>query len=105
MLVLGIDPGSITSGWALLKSEGKKIEYVGSGILEFDKKVDFLERLTQIKEISDALISELNPDEVARYKAGEKQLTGFFMGQLMKVSQGKADPKLANGLLRQMLDA
>ena len=50
-------------------------------------------------------VFELNPDEVARYKAGEKQLTGFFMGQLMKVSKGKADPKLANGLLRQMLDA
>jgi aspartyl-tRNA(Asn)/glutamyl-tRNA(Gln) amidotransferase subunit B len=50
-------------------------------------------------------VFELNPDEVARYRAGEKQLTGFFMGQLMKVSQGKADPKLANGLLRQMLEA
>jgi aspartyl-tRNA(Asn)/glutamyl-tRNA(Gln) amidotransferase subunit B len=50
-------------------------------------------------------VFELNPDEVTRYRAGEKQLTGFFMGQLMKVSQGKADPKLANGLLRQMLDA
>lgn len=50
-------------------------------------------------------VFELNPDEVTRYRGGEKQLTGFFMGQLMKVSQGKADPKLANGLLRQMLDA
>jgi aspartyl-tRNA(Asn)/glutamyl-tRNA(Gln) amidotransferase subunit B len=50
-------------------------------------------------------VFELHADEVARYKAGEKQLTGFFMGQLMKVSQGKADPKLANGLLRKMLDA
>ncbi len=50
-------------------------------------------------------VFELHPDEVARYRGGEKQLTGFFMGQLMKVSQGKADPKLANGLLRQMLDA
>ncbi|MEI8116993.1 MAG: Asp-tRNA(Asn)/Glu-tRNA(Gln) amidotransferase subunit GatB [Flavobacteriia bacterium] len=50
-------------------------------------------------------VFELNQDEVSRYRAGEKQLTGFFMGQLMKVSQGKADPKLANGLLRQMLDA
>ena len=50
-------------------------------------------------------VFELNQDEVSRYRAGEKQLTGFFMGQLMKVSQGKADPKLANGLLSQMLDA
>lgn len=45
-----------------------------------------------------------NPSEVARYAAGEKQLVGFFMGQLMKVSQGKADPKQANQLMRNMLD-
>jgi aspartyl-tRNA(Asn)/glutamyl-tRNA(Gln) amidotransferase subunit B len=46
-----------------------------------------------------------NENEVERYKAGEKQLTGFFMGKLMKVSQGKADPKIANSLLRQMLES
>jgi aspartyl-tRNA(Asn)/glutamyl-tRNA(Gln) amidotransferase subunit B len=45
-----------------------------------------------------------NPSEVERYRNGEKQLIGFFMGQLMKVSGGKADPKAANGILRQQLD-
>lgn len=45
-----------------------------------------------------------NPSEVIRYKNGEKQLTGFFMGQLMKVSKGKADPKSANSLLRTKLE-
>ncbi|MCF8407609.1 MAG: Asp-tRNA(Asn)/Glu-tRNA(Gln) amidotransferase subunit GatB [Crocinitomicaceae bacterium] len=45
-----------------------------------------------------------NPSEVERYKNGEKQLTGFFMGQLMKVSKGKADPKSANSLLRSKLE-
>ena len=45
-----------------------------------------------------------NPSEVQRYVAGEKQLVGFLMGQLMKVSQGKADPKQANPMLRKMLD-
>ena len=49
-------------------------------------------------------VIENNPTEVARYVAGEKQLVGFLMGQLMKVSQGKADPKQANPLLRKMLD-
>lgn len=50
-------------------------------------------------------VMELNPNEVERYKNGEKQLIGFFMGQLMKVSQGKADPKQSNQLMRSMLDA
>lgn len=45
-----------------------------------------------------------NPAEVERYKNGEKQLIGFFMGQLMKVSNGKADPKQSNQLLRKKLD-
>lgn len=45
-----------------------------------------------------------NTAEVARYKNGEKQLIGFFMGQLMKVSAGKADPKASNAILRQQLE-
>lgn len=45
-----------------------------------------------------------NPNEVSRYKNGEKQLTGFLMGQLMKVSKGKADPKKANQIMRELLE-
>lgn len=48
-------------------------------------------------------VFEQHPDEVARFKGGETQLTGFFMGQLMRVSGGKADPKAANQLLRQLI--
>ncbi|GAA4358170.1 Asp-tRNA(Asn)/Glu-tRNA(Gln) amidotransferase subunit GatB [Hymenobacter saemangeumensis] len=46
-----------------------------------------------------------NPAKVAEYKAGKKSLTGMFMGELMKLTGGKADPKLANQLLRAALDA
>tara|TARA_B100000508_G_scaffold55003_3_gene42688 strand:- start:58477 stop:59952 length:1476 start_codon:yes stop_codon:yes gene_type:complete len=45
-----------------------------------------------------------HPGEVERYKGGEKQLVGFFMGQVMKASGGKADPKAANKLIRQKLE-
>lgn len=45
-----------------------------------------------------------NTAEVSRYKNGEKQLIGFFMGQLMKISAGKADPKASNAILRQQLE-
>ncbi len=65
MLVLGIDPGSLTTGWALLKSEGRKIFYVGSGVLEFNKKEIFLDRLTDIKVQFSSLIKEVNPHEIA----------------------------------------
>ena len=46
-----------------------------------------------------------NPEKVAEYKAGKKSLTGMFMGELMKLTGGKADPKQANQLLRAALDA
>ena len=45
-----------------------------------------------------------NPSEAQRFKNGEQQLIGFFMGQLMRVSKGKADPKIANSLLRKKLN-
>ncbi|MGV3630318.1 MAG: Asp-tRNA(Asn)/Glu-tRNA(Gln) amidotransferase subunit GatB [Bacteroidota bacterium] len=57
-----------------------------------------------IKAYIEQVIAE-NPKEVERYRGGEKQLVGFFMGQLMKVSQGKADPKQANQLMRNLLES
>lgn len=45
-----------------------------------------------------------HPEEVERYRSGEKQLVGFFMGQVMKASGGKADPKAANQLMRKVLE-
>jgi aspartyl-tRNA(Asn)/glutamyl-tRNA(Gln) amidotransferase subunit B len=44
------------------------------------------------------------PDEVTRYRGGDAKLLGFLMGQLMKESAGKADPKRANELLRARLE-
>ncbi|MGH7524937.1 MAG: Asp-tRNA(Asn)/Glu-tRNA(Gln) amidotransferase subunit GatB [Gemmatimonadales bacterium] len=44
-----------------------------------------------------------HPDEVSRYRAGEKKLTGFFVGQVMKQSGGKADPKAIQPLLVERL--
>lgn len=65
MLVLGIDPGSVVSGWALLKVEGNKTTYVKSGILKFDKDTLFLDRSKEIKRKFESLINELRPDEVS----------------------------------------
>ncbi|HEX6668882.1 MAG TPA: Asp-tRNA(Asn)/Glu-tRNA(Gln) amidotransferase subunit GatB, partial [Gemmatimonadales bacterium] len=44
-----------------------------------------------------------NPGEVARYKAGETKLLGFFVGQVMKRSKGKADPKGVQPVLTERL--
>ena len=44
-----------------------------------------------------------NPSEVAKYKAGKKNLLGFFVGQAMKDLKGKGNPGLLNGLFKQKL--
>ncbi len=82
-------------------------------LTEIDKSpLHLAEKMNLIQDSSeDALLGFINevirqhPGEVERYRNGEKQLVGFFMGQLMRVSGGKADPKIANALLRKTLEA
>jgi len=50
----------------------------------------------------DKVISE-NPDKVKEYKSGKEKLFGFFVGQTMKISHGKANPKLVNDILKKKL--
>ena len=56
-----------------------------------------------ILPIIDQLIIEY-PKEVESFKNGKTKLLGFFVGQLMKRTKGKADPKLANKLLSEKLN-
>ncbi|MDZ7714695.1 MAG: Asp-tRNA(Asn)/Glu-tRNA(Gln) amidotransferase subunit GatB [Balneolaceae bacterium] len=56
-----------------------------------------------IEPIVDEVISE-NPDEVQRYKEGKKGLIGFFIGQVMQRSQGKANPNLVRELISSKLE-
>ncbi|MBN2013040.1 Asp-tRNA(Asn)/Glu-tRNA(Gln) amidotransferase subunit GatB [candidate division KSB1 bacterium] len=65
--------------------------------------------LTQVSDSSelDQVINDIitaNPDAVERFKAGETKLTGFFVGQIMKATQGKANPKVVNQLLMEKLN-
>ena len=59
---------------------------------------------SSILPIIDELINEY-PNEVQAFKNGKTKLLGFFVGQLMKRTKGKADPKLANKLLMEKLNS
>ena len=48
-------------------------------------------------------VIESNPDQVSAYKAGKDKLFGFFVGQIMKETQGKANPKAVNEILKDLL--
>jgi len=52
-----------------------------------------------IEEIILTVINE-NPDQVAAYLAGKDKLFGFFVGQVMKLTEGKANPKTVNTILK-----
>ncbi|MFP3947530.1 MAG: Asp-tRNA(Asn)/Glu-tRNA(Gln) amidotransferase GatCAB subunit B, partial [Longimicrobiales bacterium] len=66
------------------------------------------EGLAQVKDEGrlagwvDDVLAE-NPDEVERYRDGEERLVGFFMGQVMQKSRGKAEPARVQELLRRKL--
>jgi len=55
-----------------------------------------------LESLIDKVITE-NPDKVKEYKSGKEKLFGFFVGQVMKASNGKANPKLANDILKKKL--
>ncbi len=50
-------------------------------------------------------VLKANPSQVEEYRGGKQKVLGFLVGQTMKATQGKANPKMVNELLRQMLDA
>lgn len=56
----------------------------------------------KLEEVIDEVLAE-NPQQREQYLAGKKQLLGFFVGQVMKKTQGKANPKLANQILQERL--
>jgi aspartyl-tRNA(Asn)/glutamyl-tRNA(Gln) amidotransferase subunit B len=51
-----------------------------------------------IQEVLDA-----NPEQVQAYKNGQDRLFGFFVGQVMKASKGKANPAMVNQRLKALL--
>ena len=55
-----------------------------------------------LEEIAKKVI-DANPDQVAAYKNGKDKLFGFFVGQVMKETQGKANPKSVNEILKELL--
>ena len=56
----------------------------------------------EIEKLIDKVITN-NPDKVKEYKSGKDKLFGFFVGQVMKVSGGKANPQLVNEILKKKL--
>ena len=57
----------------------------------------------EIEKFIDEVLAK-NGDKVKQYQAGKIQLLGFFIGQTMKVAQGRADPVKVNEIMKQKLE-
>ena len=66
-----------------------------------------LVQITDTKALENAVsnIISAHPKEVDAYKNGKTKLLGFFVGQVMKETKGKANPKLVNEIMKRQLDA
>lgn len=67
-----------------------------------DKNLVQISNISEIESIISKIISA-NPSQVEEYKAGKEKVFGFFVGQVMKESKGKANPKIVNEILRKVL--
>jgi aspartyl-tRNA(Asn)/glutamyl-tRNA(Gln) amidotransferase subunit B len=70
-------------------------------IIEEKGMVQITDEGELIKSITS--IIEANPGQLSDYRGGKEKLFGFFVGQVMKATQGKANPQLVNELLKKML--
>ncbi len=57
-----------------------------------------------LRPLAEKVIND-NPRQVGQYKAGKDGILGFFVGQLMKATSGKANPRLSSELIKRLLDA
>ena len=83
---------------ALWKGEGKDAD----AIIE-NKGLKQVTDTGAIEAMVDEVLAN-NPDQVQQYRDGKEQLLGFFVGQIMKASKGKANPAQVNELLKKKLN-
>lgn len=90
---------------------GKIAKTVFEEMYKTGKRAEDIIKQKGLIQISDSsaienVITEVlskNPSEVERYRAGEEKLFGFFVGQVMKATKGKANPQIVNDLLKKRL--
>ena len=90
---------------------GKIAKTVFEEMYKTGKTADAIVKEKGLVQITDeagieAVVDEVlqkNPKEVARFKTGEEKLIGFFIGQIMKETKGKANPEIVNELLKKKL--
>ena len=104
-LIKLIDENKISHSLASQKVFPKMIEHPAESPSSIAEKYNWISQSNE-DDLSTVIVQIFkdNPEETKRFKEGEKKLTGFFMGQIMKATKGTADPKLTAKLINQLID-
>ena len=72
---------------------------------EIAKELDLLQNSnsSELQSLINEALSKF-PEKITEYKNGKVGLLGLFVGEVMKLSKGKADPKLLNQLVKETLE-
>jgi aspartyl-tRNA(Asn)/glutamyl-tRNA(Gln) amidotransferase subunit B len=97
-----IDAGTISVKLAKTVFEEMFVTGKPAGDIVREKGLVQISDTGEIDRAVDAALAA-NPSELARYKGGEVKLMGFFVGQVMKATKGKANPAVVNEILRGKL--
>lgn len=100
-----IDSGKISHSTASQKIFPALLLEPHKQVLELAEQLNVLQESNsdELQKMVEAAIAKY-PEKVVEYKAGKVSLIGLFMGEVMKLSKGKADPKLASKLVKDTLD-
>jgi aspartyl-tRNA(Asn)/glutamyl-tRNA(Gln) amidotransferase subunit B len=103
-LVAIVEEGTVSSSAAKEVLEGV-LDGEGDprAVAETRDLVQISDASTLVKVVKDVLAG--NPDAVESFRDGEQKVVGFLVGQVMRATQGKADPKMVNELLRRELSS
>ena len=73
--------------------------------IEIAEKLDLIQNADagQLKQWVEKVIASM-PEKVTEYKKGKKGLIGLFVGEVKKISKGKADPKIVTQILEEILN-
>ncbi len=99
-----IEDGKLNFASASQKLYPALLEQKDTDILKLAESLNIIQNSDtgEIERIVDEVLAE-NPDKVEAYKNGKTGLMGMFMGQVMRKSGGKADPKIATNILSKKL--
>ncbi|MCH7403247.1 Asp-tRNA(Asn)/Glu-tRNA(Gln) amidotransferase subunit GatB [Belliella kenyensis] len=100
-----IDEGKLNFSVASQKVYPVMLKDLDKSPLEIAQDLNLIQESDEgsLRPIVEQVMAE-NPAKVEEYRSGKKGLLGMFMGQVMKKSQGKADPKVATKILMELLE-